>query len=593
MRAFEEFFAYELLRNLWVPPRRPDEVLYVSNNSGQLNLWRRRLRSRCPERLTFYEEWAVWFGLETPYGILLLMDFQGRERHQMALLQPGRWPERLTRNLDHFYRFDSQTITPDGRFVVLFSDQQDPRFPGLFLYDLERRELRSLLHQEGRQLMPQVVSPDGQWLLAIAVLDLETTEVLLVHLATGESEVLLPARKEVTQVPVDWHPSGRGFYVLTDQDHEFTWLGYYDLEQRTLTPVAQPEHDVEWMRYHNGTLYWVENHDGRHVLLARREGAARTRRFRLPAGNFSSLRLVGDFLYLVLEGARFPSNLLKLHLRSGRYRKVAGGFYTDLSEDELVEPESVRYRSFDGLPIQAWLYRPKEVQGRVPVVLSIHGGPNWQERPLYSGFYQYLLQHGVAVFAPNYRGSTGFGKTFKRLIYRDWGGAELRDLEKGVRWLLQQPWVDPQRIAVFGGSFGGFATLSCLTRLPQYFCCGVDIMGPSNLVTFAGSVPEHWKPFMAQIVGDPEKDRDLLLERSPITYVENLRVPLLVIQGANDPRVVKAESDQMVEALRRRGVPVEYVVFEDEGHGFTKRANQVRAFRLSAEFLLKHLKGTG
>ncbi len=592
MRVFEEFFAYEMLRNLWVPKGKPDEVLYVSNNSGQLNLWQRSIRRGCPHRLTFYEEWAVWFGMDTPYGLLLLLDFQGKERHQVALLQPGRWPEQLTHNLEHFYRFDSQTITPDGRFVALFSDQEDPRFPGILLLDLERREIRSLFHQPGRQVMPQVISPDGEWLLAIAALDMETTEVLLVHLATGEVEVLLPAQQGVSQIPVDWHPSGRGFYLVTDQDHEFDWLGYYDLESRTLTPVVRTNHDVEWARRYREVLYWVENRGGQHVLQARREGARRSRQFRLPAGNFGSLRFAGNALYLVLEGARYPSNLLRVDLKTGRYRKVAGGFYTDLSEEDLVEPESVQYASFDGLQIQAWLYRPQNAEGRVPVVLSIHGGPNWQERPLYSGFYQYLLQHGVAIFAPNYRGSTGFGKSFKRRIYRDWGGGDLRDLEEGVRWLLQQPWVDPRRIAVFGGSYGGFATLSSLTRLPRYFCCGVDIMGPSNLVTFARSVPEHWKPYMAQLLGDPEKDREFLLERSPITYVENLRVPLLVIQGANDPRVVKRESDQMVEALRKRGVPVEYVVFEDEGHGFTKRANQVRAFRLSAEFLLKHLKAT-
>ncbi len=588
-RSFEEFFAYESLMNLSLPKGHQDEILYVSNASGQMNLWRRTLRSRCPERLTFYEEWAVWFGITTPYGILLLLDYQGREKHQIALLHPGRWPENLTQNPEAFHRFGRKTLTPDGRYVVFFSDREHPVTPDLFVLDLETREIRRLAHV-GRQLQPGPVSPDGQWVLAFSAHDMETTDVLLVHLATGETDLLIPAETGVSMMPTDWHPSGRGFYVLTNRDHEFHWLGFFDLETRTLTPVVRKNHDVEWAQYHQGALYWVENHGGTDVLYRRREGSQRSHRFRLPLGQFLSLDLQGNTLYLLINGARFPSNLFRLNLRTGRYRKVAGGFYTDLSEKDLVEPESITYRSFDGLEIQAWVYRPRGVSGPVPVVVSVHGGPNFQERPWYVPLYQYLLHHGVAVFAPNYRGSTGFGKTFMRQVWRDWGGKELRDVEEGVKWLRQQPWVNPQRIGIFGGSYGGFLTLSALTRLPEYFCCGVDIVGPSNLVTFARSVPEHWKPYMAQLLGDPEKDRDFLLERSPITYVHQLRAPLLVIQGANDPRVVKAESDQMVEALRQRGVPVEYVVFEDEGHGFTKRVNQVRAYRLTAEFLLRHLK---
>jgi dipeptidyl aminopeptidase/acylaminoacyl peptidase len=226
------------------------------------------------------------------------------------------------------------------------------------------------------------------------------------------------------------------------------------------------------------------------------------------------------------------------------------------------------------------------------MVLSVHGGPEAQEqaRYNYSGLYQYLLANGVGVFAPNIRGSSGYGASYQKLIHRDWGGGDLSDLEHAVRHLRSLDRVDADRIAVFGGSYGGFAALSCVSRLPELFAAGVSVVGVSNLVTFARSVPPTWRTLMKAWVGDPDEDEAFLLERSPITYVDNIVAPLFVLQGANDPRVLKAESDQVVEALRARGVEVRYDVYADEGHGFTKRPNQVQAMRDIADFLLTHLR---
>jgi dipeptidyl aminopeptidase/acylaminoacyl peptidase len=165
----------------------------------------------------------------------------------------------------------------------------------------------------------------------------------------------------------------------------------------------------------------------------------------------------------------------------------------------------------------------------------------------------------------------------------------MQDWEHAVKWLQRQDWVDAERVGVFGGSYGGFAVLTCVTRLPDYWAAAVDIFGPSNLVTFAKAVPPTWRRFIARFVGDPETEADFLMERSPITYVDNVKAPLLVIQGATDPRVVKGESDQMVAKLQELGRDVEYVVFDDEGHGFTKRPNELRAYRLAAEWLEQHL----
>jgi len=296
----------------------------------------------------------------------------------------------------------------------------------------------------------------------------------------------------------------------------------------------------------------------------------------------------GSHVAVILSGPRRPPEVWVEETDSGSARAVTESRFGVPKEDGLLDAELITYPTFDEREIPAWLYRP-QVEGRMPVVLSIHGGPEAQEHPLYHPLYQYLLSRGIAVLATNIRGSTGYGKSYQRLIQRDWGGGDMKDWDHAVKWLHEQEWVDRDRIGVFGGSYGGFAVLTCVTRLPDYWAAAVDIFGPSNLITFAKAVPPTWRRMMKRFVGDPDEDAELLRERSPLTYIENVETPLLVIQGATDPRVVKPESDQLVEKLESMGREVEYVVFDDEGHGFTKRQNEVKAIKLSAEWLERHL----
>jgi dipeptidyl aminopeptidase/acylaminoacyl peptidase len=344
-------------------------------------------------------------------------------------------------------------------------------------------------------------------------------------------------------------------------------------------------------------LVWVVDEDGISRFHARDLETGRDLEVaELPAGWCLHLAVApgGRRLAALIGTATRPFDVYVAELGpvgngAGPATRLTESFLGGIPEAELVEPELVRYPTFDGRQVPAWLYRPRGAAAPTPALVSIHGGPEFQERPGASSsfaFYQYLLSRGIAVLAPNIRGSTGYGKTYQRLIHRDWGGGDLRDIEASARYLCSLPWVDP---AVYGGSFGGFATLSAMTRLPQYWACGVDLVGPSNLVTFVRAVPPHWRRMTTRWVGDPDADRELLLERSPITYVEQVRAPLMVLQGAHDPRVVQPESDQMVARLRELGREVEYHVFEDEGHGFTKRANQLRAYRLIGDFLSRHL----
>jgi dipeptidyl aminopeptidase/acylaminoacyl peptidase len=238
--------------------------------------------------------------------------------------------------------------------------------------------------------------------------------------------------------------------------------------------------------------------------------------------------------------------------------------------------------------IPATLLRPK-TPGRVPLVLHVHGGPEDQERRMYHALRQYLVAHGVAVLVPNIHGSTGYGSSYQRSIHRDWGGVDLADLDALARWASAQDWVDARRLGIYGGSYGGFATLSAATRLPGYWRVAAEAFGPSDLVTMARSDAPSWQRFVRRWVGDPDRDAATLRARSPLTYAADLACPLLVLQGTRDPRVAKSESDQMVRRLRELGKDVTYVEQEGAGHGWTTRRMYRDAYGRIGDFLLSHL----
>lgn len=391
--------------------------------------------------------------------------------------------------------------------------------------------------------------------------------------------------------PDGWSASGDGFYLLTDDGREFTGLAFQTLAGER-SWIETPDWDVEnaaesadgrW-------LVWSVNEDGYSRLHVHDlTGDLGDREIRMPDGVLSTMTLAksGNKLGLIWTQPVRPQEVFVVDLESLDVNRITDSFLGGLDDGDMTSPELVHFETFDGKQIPAFLYKPEGVEGPMPVVLSIHGGPEAQECPTYTytGFYQYLASRGIAILAPNVRGSTGYGKSYQKLIHRDWGGGELKDFQAAAKWLRAQDWVDNDRIGVYGG----FATLSCVSRLPEYWAVGVDLVGPSNLVTFAKAVPPTWRRMMVKWVGDTETDADFLMERSPISYVDQITAPLFVIQGANDLRVVKSESDQIVERLRERGVDVRYDVYEDEGHGFTKRENELKAFRDMASFLESHL----
>lgn len=575
------------------------EIAYSVNTSGQYNLWRQPSGGGYPRQLTLSADQAVREIAWSPDGQTLLFtaDNRGDEFTKVYTLPvAGGEPAGVAVQEQVQYGISGQSWSPDGRRIAYAGNDREPTNQEVIIAELATGETARPLAGDGL-FGPVAWSPDGTKLLALQLYGNTNTDIWLIDVAANTSRLLTAHEGEIRQFPVGWAADGLGFYLLSDRDREYMGLAFYQLDGDVQEWIETPEWDVEDAVVAGRWLVWSTDENGYSRLTARNLATKETSDLDLPEGVLSAMTLApaGDTLAVLWNRPTAPTELFIVNLASGKVNQITESFLGGLDPAELVTPELVHYPTFDGKEIPAFLYRPRGATGKIPAILSIHGGPEAQERPnyAYSGLYQYLLSRGIAILAPNIRGSSGYGKTYQKLIHHDWGGDELKDLEAAAKYLQSLDWVDAGRLGVFGGSFGGFATLSCVSRLPDYWAAAVDVVGPSNLVTFARAVPPTWRRLMAEWVGDPESEVEFLMARSPITYVDNITAPLFVIQGANDPRVVKPESDQIVEKLRARGVDVRYDVYEDEGHGFTKRANELKAWADTAAFFEEHLLGTG
>ncbi len=582
---FEQFTAVRLFTSAAYSPDG-ETIAYIANTSGEFNLWTMPAGGGFARQLTGFTDKSVRSFKWSPDSqrIAFTADHHGDEMHQVYVMEAsGSWPRQLTDAPQVQYSLSDWT--PDSSHLVITGNDREPTEMDPQLLEVETGDTKRLM--TGGRYYAGEVSPDGKYLTILEINGNTDQNIFVYDLETGEHTNATPHEGETVFWLGPWQRDGSGFYLVTNTGREYNGVAFYTLESQSWDWVYTPEADVEQIALSDdgSALVYSVNVAGGSQLRSDEQSLPE-----LPLGIVSDLNLSPDGSKAVMLFSRPQEavNVYELELATGSLTALEQSMLGGIDLDDLLEPELVHFESFDGRDIPAWLYKPKNASERCPVVVSIHGGPEAQERPgyAYAGLYQYLLSRDVGVLAPNIRGSTGYGITYQKLIHRDWGGDELKDLEHAAKYLQSLNWVDEERLAVFGGSFGGFATLSAVTRLPDYWVAGVDIVGPSNLVTFAKAVPPHWRTMMKAAVGDPEEDADFLMARSPVTYVENVKVPLLVIQGANDPRVVKAESDQMVEKMREKGLAVEYYVDERSGHGPTNREERNKWMRMSADFLL-------
>jgi len=318
----------------------------------------------------------------------------------------------------------------------------------------------------------------------------------------------------------------------------------------------------------------------------------------LPDGDITSVNISKseNMMTFYHNGSRSSSNLYIYNFETGKYTKLTNSMNPEIEPLDLVEAEVIRYKSFDGLEIPAIYYKPRHIKSgeKAPALVWVHGGPGGQSRTGYSSLIQYLVNHGYVVLAVNNRGSSGYGKTFFKLDDLKHGEDDLMDCVEAKKFLVSTGTVDEDRIGIIGGSYGGYMVLAALTFQPEEFAVGVDLFGISNWVRTLESIPAWWEAFREALykeLGNPATDMEYLRRISPIFHADNITKPLMVLQGANDPRVLKIESDEIVEAVRKNNVPVEYVIFDDEGHGFRKKENKLKGYSAILKFLDQYLKG--
>ena len=595
MFEYRDFVPRERFRSALAVSPDGTTVAYSSNADGNFDLWTMPLTGGRPRRLTRLDGQAVAQIAWTPdgKGLVFTADREGDEQYRLYTIEAdGDDLAEISHGCDCQRFLADVPFDADGRHLVYAANDRDPTVQDIIVRDLAEDTERHISPPPGVQFTPGRVSPDGRWLTARGSRSNSDVAAYLIDLTDPNTApaCLTAAYDQGYFAPGPWTPDSSAFYLCTDLWGEFTAVGLYSLHDGSLTRISTDDWDVELIESAGDTLLWTANENGRSTLHARRNGTA-LRLPHTPQGVIGTIALTPDAEQIVLtvDSATRPREIGHLDLQKG-FRYLTDTRPPAIQAITPVEPDMVGYPASRGREVHALLYRP-QTPGPHPVLLSIHGGPEAQERPqyVYAGLYQCLLARGIAVFAPNIAGSTGYGLAHRLLIYRDWGGIDLDDLDHAIDYLRNHPDLDTERIAAFGASYGGFAALSCLARLRHPWKAGVSLCGPTNLLTLAQACPPTWKSTVAHVLGDPETDAEHLLQRSPITYADAISAPLFVIQGARDPRVPQAESDQLVDRLSGRGIDVRYDIYPDEGHGFANRDNEIRAYGDVAQFIVSHL----
>lgn len=585
----DRYMAYNIIYGY--SPHPLNNLIAVSIDiSGQVNIWFYKW-STLPRRLTTFVERRAMPIAWSPDGDKLLfnVDYQGNEIWQLYIyVKDIDWYNKLISEEDVVHYTSGYCWNKDGDRFIYFANREDKTRFDLYLYGIDENMDKLIWKGFGGYQYPYWFFDD------IAIIqDLrshEDSSLYKINLSSGESEELTPHSGEVIYQPIA--NFGDGFFLISDMGRDFRYLAYYNLEKRTMKMMWSGDHDVELSDIGKDILIFSIDDESFSKLYYLDLNTMDIHRIYIPPGIVE--KIVGvkgrNIFYILISMPHNPPELYVYNFYREEINRITDNFYGGIPREGMVIPMIEYYPSFDNKKIHTLIFKPYG-EGPYPTLVYLHGGPQSEGRPRYSAFIQYMVSRGVAVVMPNFRGSTGFGKAFRNLINRDWGGGELRDIEYLVKYLWSKKWVDKNRIGVFGGSFGGFLTLSSISRLPEYWRVAAELFGPSNLVTFAKSVPPYWKRYMKKWVGDPDdpEDRKMLEERSPIKYIDNVKVPLMVIQGARDIRVVKSESDQVVDRLRNKGLEVKYIVYDDEGHGFTKEKNSKDAIKRIIDFLLIHL----
>jgi dipeptidyl aminopeptidase/acylaminoacyl peptidase len=529
--------------------------------------------------------------------VLFTADQGGNERDHVYVRLPDGTVRDLTPGDALKARFAGWSA--DGRTFYVGTNEREAGAFDIYAYDATTYE-RRLIFQNSGEFLPGEVSRDGHYISLNKANSAADSDVYLYEVGSdAPPRLITPHQGNVAFGSYGFTPDSRSLIYGTNETSEFDQAVRYDIASGARTPILQANWDVSFVSFSDSGRYRVSavNEDGSNRLTILDTRTNRPVALRgLPEGDVGGVRFNRDetMIAFTVASDTSPADIFVADLATGQARRLTHALNPAIDEGQLVTASVARFRSYDGTQIPGILYRPRGASAAhpVPAIVLVHGGPGGQSRRGYSAQIQHLVNNGYAVYAINNRGSSGYGKTFFHMDDRRHGDVDLRDVTASRDWLAGQDWIS-DRVAIMGGSYGGYMTAAAMAFSPTTFDVGIDIFGVTNWVRTLNSIPAWWgaqRTALFDEMGDPATDAVRHRAISPLFHANLIQRPMLVIQGANDPRVLKVESDELVAAIRANNVPVEYVVFPDEGHGFLRKQNRIDASEAYLRFLNQHLR---
>ena len=595
------YMTRQIGRPTWSPDGK--SVAFISNMSGRNNIWVVPAEGGWPVQLTVSDQRQAapaW----SPDGkwIAYQSDYDGDEQWDIFLVSPktGRVVNLTqTREIAEL----NPTWSPDGRYLAYEVKPKTSAAYELDVYDMVIREVKHVTTntpQDKGNVNP-IWSKDGKSIVYTQEQAKGTdSNIFIADVATGQSTLLTPHDGEKRFTANDISPDDKRVLVSSNGLNGYENAGLLDMATKKIDWLTKDKWEIRGGEFSpdGKHVVFTANVDGNEEIYLQDLATGKSSALPIPkgtnepAGGHSAFTPDGQRLLYYHNGPTAPGDLWVYHLPTGKSQQITHSLVAGVRSEDMVEPYLVHYPSRDGKwTISAFLYVPFNMarNGQNAAIVYIHGGPTAQTMNSFNRFIQFAVNQGYMVLAPNYRGSTGYGKEFQHANLFDMGGGDLQDVLAGVEWIKQTGHLDPRKIAVMGGSYGGYLSMMAVTKAPEVWAAGVPIVPFVNWFTEI----ENEDPVLQQsdlaTMGDPVKNKALYEERSPINFVDQIKAPLLLLAGGHDPRCPKEETQQVVDAIRKRGGTVDSKVYENEGHGFARVENQIDAYKRVADFLLAHV----
>ena len=575
-----------------------DKLIYSSNESGIYNIYEVNINNGEASQLTHSEKESFFIRSYVPNSdaFIYSADKGGNEISHLYLQKKDGCLLDLTpgeNEKSSFYKWSK-----DNSILYYLSNKRDSRY--FDLYKMSVNDWKSsLIYENNNNMSVSSISDNEEYLLLSNSITTSENKFFLFELSSGK---LI----EISSMPGNYSSAGfssdnKSFFYITDVGKEFAYLVEHNIGSGDSSVLFETNWDVMYSYLSKSEKYRVIgiNEDGKNILKVYNE--FENKEIKFPS--FEDEDIIGlefseteNKLRLSVGSSKMPNNLYVFDLNDKSLVKLTNSLNQNIDSKNLVNAKVIRYKSFDGLEIPAIFYKPLQgsKNNKVPALVWVHGGPGGQSRMNFNPLIQYLTNQGYAVLAVNNRGSSGYGKTFYKLDDKNHGENDLKDCIWGKKWLQELEYIDQERIGIIGGSYGGYMTMAAMTFTPDEFKVGVNIFGVTNWIRTLKSIPSYWEANRKALydeLGDPYSADSIRLKKiSPLFHASNVKNPVMVLQGANDPRVLQIESDEIVAELQKNKIPVEYVIFDDEGHGFRKKENQLEGYRKIKNFLDYYLK---